>query len=159
SASLIRGVTDPVADTDATLAVEQDPLGQSTRLDAQVRAPADRVEITVRRAHAATVRDCRLAHGDAVLVGAVVVGVVPDPDLAGRLDQRGIQWIERFGVGDADRAYSAAEGVIASALIGFHALEERQNVLITPTAVAHLRPSIEILRLTAYERVPINRAG
>src|SRR5262249_61091817 len=89
-AGLTRGAPEAVADTDATLAVEHNALGQRARLDVQVRAPADWVEIAAGRAHAATVGDRRLAHGDPVLASSVVVGVVRDPDLTGRLDQRDI---------------------------------------------------------------------
>jgi hypothetical protein len=101
SAGLMHGATGAVADTDATLALEQNTLGQRARLDAEVRAPADRIEIAVRRAHAATVGDRRLAHGYAVLPGTIVVGVVRDPDLARCLDQRSPEGITRLGVADA----------------------------------------------------------
>ena len=57
-------------------------------LDMQIRAVADRIQIAARGAHAAAGGDRRLAHRDAVLRGAVVVGVVRDADLPGRLDQR-----------------------------------------------------------------------
>ena len=91
--------------------------------------------------------------------GAVVVGVVRDPDLARRLDQRGEQRIARLGVGDAQRTVPAAECVVAAALVAFHALEEGQDVRVAPAPVAHLRPGVEILRLAAHEGHAVDRAG
>src|SRR5262245_18324486 len=154
----MHGSTDAVPDSDATLALEQDALGKRARLDAAVRAPADRIEIAVGRAHAATVGDRRLAHGYAVLPGTVVVGVVRDPDLALCLDQRSIEEITRLGVGDAERALPTTVGVISLASIGFHALEERQDVLVAPAPIAHLGPCVEILRLPPHEGVTVDRA-
>src|SRR5262249_27386154 len=111
-AGLMHGITDAVADADATLVLEQDPRGQRACLDAEVRAPTDRIEIAVRRAHAPTVGDRRLAHGYAVLPGTVVVRVVRDPDLARCLDQRGTEGITRLWVGDAERTLPTTIGVI-----------------------------------------------
>ena len=100
----------------------------------------------------------RLAHRDAVLCGAVVIGVVADADLAGRLDQRGEYRQARRRVGDADRTLAAAIGIVA-AIVAFHALEERQHVFVAPAVVAHLRPGVEVLRLAAHERHAVDRAG
>ena len=148
-----------IAHTRASLAVEQQPLGQRASLDMQVLALADRVQIAMGRAHPATVGDRRLAHGDAILPGTVVVGVVRDPDLARRFDQCLVERIARLRVRDAQRAVPAAKGVIALAFIAFHALEEGQDVPVAPAPVAHLRPGIEILGLPTHERVAVDRAG
>ena len=119
---------------------------------------ADRIEIAPRRAHAAALGDRRLAHGDAVLPGAVVVGIVLDPDFACGPDQRRIERIARFGIGDAQRPVAAAKALVA-ALVAFHALEEGQNAVVAPALVAHLRPGIEILCLAAHEGHAVDRAG
>src|ERR1700719_3299954 len=69
-----------------TLPVEHQPFGQSLRLDLQVPAVADRIEIAACRAHAAAAGNRRLTHRDAFLAGAVVIRVLPDADLGRRLD-------------------------------------------------------------------------
>src|SRR5262249_8927533 len=127
--------------------------------DLQVLAVADRIEIGARRALAAASGDRRLAHDDAFLAGTVVVGVVRDADLAGRLDQRLEDRFARRWIGNAQRSRAAAEAVIAAAFVAFHALEERQHLLIAPAAVAHLRPGIEILSLAADKGHAVDRAG
>ena len=149
---------DRIAHAGAARAVEHQRLGQRAGLDVQVVAIADRVEIGARRAHAAAAGDRRLAHRDAVLRGAVVVGVVADADLARRLDQRRENRVARLGVGDAQRAVAAAERVVAAALVALHALEEGQHLVIAPALVAHLRPGVEVLRLAAHEGHAVDRA-
>ena len=125
----------------------------------QVPALADRVEIASGGAHAAAGGDRRLAHRNAFLAGAVVIRVVPDADLRRRLDDRGKERIARFRVGHAQRAFPAAQGIVALAGIAFHALEERQDLGVAPAPVAHLRPGIEVLGLAAHKHHAVDRAG
>src|SRR5260221_5436338 len=125
----------------------------------QVPAVADRIEIAARGAHAAAAGNRRLTHSDAFLAGAVVIRVVPDADLRRRLDDRLKKRIARLRVGDPQRALSTAKGIVALAGIAFHALEERQNLRVTPAAVAHLRPGVEVLGLAADKHHSVNRAG
>ncbi|HXC89851.1 MAG TPA: hypothetical protein VNV18_06760 [Stellaceae bacterium] len=148
-----------VAHTGATLAVEHQPQGQGLGLDREVPALADRVQIAAGRAHAAAGGDRRLAHRDAFLAGAVVIRVVPDADLCRCVDERCEKQVARLRVGDAQRAFPAAEGILALAGIVFHALEERQDVRVAPAAVAHLRPGVEVLRLAAHKHHAVDRAG
>jgi hypothetical protein len=84
---------------------------------------------------------------------------VPDADLRRRLDDRGKERIARLRIGDAQRALSAAQGIVALAGIAFHALEKRQHLGVAPAPVAHLRPGIEVLGLAAHKHHAVNRAG
>ena len=43
--------------------------------------------------------------------------------------------------------------------VAFHALEEGQDLSITPAPVAHLRPGIEVLGLAADKHHSVDRAG
>src|SRR6516162_5098010 len=86
--SLAHLAGDGIADAGTTLTVEHQPLGQSLRLDMQVPAVANRIEIAARRAHAAAAGNRRLTHRDTFLAGAVVIRVVPDADSRCRLDDR-----------------------------------------------------------------------
>ncbi len=140
-----------VTQAGAAPSVEQQRLGERAGLDAQVWPATDRVEVAMRRAHPPPRGDGRLAHGDAVLHRAVVVGVVRDADLPGGLDQGGEDGVVRCGVGDAQRAVAAAERIVAAALVALHALEEGQHIGVAPAAVAHLGPAVEVLRLAADE--------
>ena len=70
-----------------------------------------------------------------------------------------VERVARLRVGDAQRALAAAKGVVAAALVAFHALEEGQDVVVAPAAVAHLRPGVEVLRLAAHEGHAVDRAG
>ena len=147
-----------VADADAPLAVEQQRLGQGVGHDAQIAAAADRIEVAARRAHPPTRGDRRLAHGDAVLLRTVVVGIVPDADLTRGLDQCREQRIAPVGIGDAQRTVAAPEGIVALAFVSLHLLEEGQHVAVAPAAIAHLRPGIEVLRLAAHEGLAVDGA-
>ena len=147
-----------IAHAGAALAVEHELLGERAGLDAQVRPLADRIEIAARRAHAHAGGDRRLAHGDAVLLGAVVVGIVRQCRPRRRLDQCLEDRLARLGVGDAKRPGAAAEALVAAAVIRFHAPEERQHVLVAPALVAHLRPAVEVLCLAAHEGHAVDRA-
>ena len=149
---------DRVADADAPLAVEQQRLGQGIGHDAEIAAAADRIEVAARRAHPPTRGDRRLAHGDAVLLRTVVVGIVPDADLTRGLDQCREQRIAPVGIGDAQRTVAAAEGIVALAFVSLHLLEEGQHVAVAPAAVAHLRPRVEVLRLAAHEGLAVDGA-
>src|SRR5207237_9879140 len=151
-ARLAHLARDGIADAGAALPVEHQRLGQSLRLDVQVPAVADRIEIAARRAHAATAGDRRLAHRDAFLAGAVVIRVVPDADLRRRLDDRREQRILRCRVGDAQRAVAAAQGIVALAGIAFPALEERQKLGGGADPVARLLRGGGVLTLVAGER-------
>src|SRR6202008_3466177 len=113
------------------------------RLYMQVPAVADRIEIAVRRTHAAAAGNRRLTHGDTGLAGAVLIRVVPDADLRRRLDNRREKRIARFRVGDAQRTLATTKPIVALAGIAFHALEEGQDVSVAPAPGAHLRPAIE----------------
>ena len=90
-----------IADTGAALAVEDEGLGQRAGFDMQVIAVADRVQVAAGRAHPAAGGDRRLAHRDAFLAGAVIVGVVRNPDLCRGLDQGGENRVARLRVGNA----------------------------------------------------------
>ena len=59
----------------ATLAVEHATLGQGPGLNDQIATRPDWRKITMRRAHPAPACDRRLAHDNAILTGAVVIGV------------------------------------------------------------------------------------
>src|SRR5215470_2566001 len=124
----------------------------------QVLAVADRIEIAVRRAHAAAAGNRRLTHRDAFLTGAVVIRVVPDADLRRPLDDRREKQIAWFRVGDAQRALAAAKGIVALAGIALHTLEEGQDLSVAPAAVAHLRPGVEVLGLATDKHHSVNRA-
>ena len=157
-AGLVRGLADAVSDTGAALAVEQQRRGERPGHDVEIGTLAGGIEVAARGAHAPTRGDGRLAHGDAVLLRAVVVRVVGDADFAGRLDHRGVKWIERLGIGDTQRPAPSAKALVAF-LVAFHALEEGEHVLVGPALVAHLRPGVEVLRLAAHEGQPVDGAG
>src|SRR5580698_10379235 len=125
----------------------------------QVLAVADGIEIGAGSALATAAGDRRLAHHDAFLARAVVVGVVRDADLSRSRDQRLEDRLLRRRVGDAQRPVTAAKPVVAVAFIALHALEEGQDFLVAPALVAHLRPGVEVLRLAAYKGHAVDRAG
>jgi hypothetical protein len=117
---LVHRALHRIAHAGAARAVEDQPLGQRLGHDAEVGALGGRVEIAPRRAHALAGDDRRLAHDDAVLRGAVVIGIVRDADFGGSLDQRLEDRLARRRIGDADRPVAAAEFVVAAALVTLH---------------------------------------
>src|SRR5262249_34124487 len=125
-----------IAHADAALAVEQQAVRHGAGLDVQVGPLADGIEIGARRAYALAAENARLAHGDAVLSRAVVVGIVPDADLGRRRDQRLEDRLGRLRIGDGERAVAAAIFVLVAApitsLVALDALEERQHLAIAP---------------------------
>ena len=60
-------------------------------------------------------------------------------------------------VGDAQHAVAAAQ-LVRAAVVVFHALEDRQHVLVAPAAIAELRPVIVVLRLAADIDHAVDRA-
>ena len=152
-----RLASDRIAHAGAAFALEQEPFGERPGLDPQVGASLRRIEVATGRTHAPARGDRGLAHGDAVLLGAVVVGIVRDPDFAGRLDHGGIERTGRGGIGDLQRARAAAKALVAF-VVAFHALEEGKDVLVGPALVAHLRPGVEVLRLAAHEGQAVDGA-
>ena len=150
---------DGIAHTDTSLALQHQTLGQGIGDNVKVRAVADRSEVAMGCALTAAPRNGGLAHGDAVLVRTVIVRIVRNTDLASCLDDGRIQLVGRWRIGDAQGAFTATELIIAAVLKGLHALEEGQHVPVAPALVAHLRPSIEILRLATHKGVAVDRAG
>src|SRR4029077_17600425 len=53
---------------------------------------------------------------------------------------------------------AATEALVSVAVIGFHAPEEWQYVLVAPALVAHLRPAVKVLCLAAHEGHAVDRA-
>ena len=129
---LVHRAVHRIAHAGAARAVEDQALGQRLGHDAEVGPLGGRIEIAARRAHALAGDDRRLAHDDAVLRGAVVVGIVRDADFGGGLDQRLEDRLARRRIGDPDRPVTAAEPVVAATLVALHALEEGQHVGVAP---------------------------
>ena len=148
-----------IAHADATLAFQDERLGDGALVDLQVGAAARRIEIAEGGALAAAPGDRHLGHADAFLRGAVLVGIVGQAHLLGRLDHLLQQrHLVAWRMGDGEDALAAAEFVGAT-LEALHALEDRQHVLVAPAAISELRPVIVVLRLAADIDHAVDRAG
>ena len=147
-----------VAHADAARALEDQALGERAGLDRQVRPDAGGLEIAARRAHAPALVDGALRHGDAFLIGTVVVAIVLDADGLGRLDEAVVELAALRVVGDLERALAAADLAVAAG-VALHALEDRQHVLVAPAAISQLRPMVEVLALAAHPHHAVDGAG
>jgi len=101
------------------------------------------------------VAHCHLQWADAVLLGAVEIGVQPMTRLLRSGDKGVVQFVARAQVGDAERSARAMMLVSASFLV-LGAPEIRQHVLIRPAGIAHLAPQVEILLLAADVDEPVD---
>ena len=72
-----------VLDAGAFGAIHQHLVGVRPGLNSQVRAVLDRIQITARRAPSHTVADRRLGAHDPLLLGAIIIGVVRNPEFLG----------------------------------------------------------------------------
>ena len=140
-----------------TLASEDKTLGQCIRLNVQIGAAARRIEIAIGRAHTAALADRCLRHADAFLARAVVVICIVNPDFGGGGDNLVVDLTLLNILGDLERSVAAPIFIVALALIALHLLKDRQDVLIAPTAVAQLRPSVVVERLAAHEDHAVDR--
>src|SRR6202035_2793346 len=118
-----------------------------------------RIQEGGRGTDAAAVLDGALGVGDALLDRAVVIVVSGNPEAHRAGHERLAERILPVHGGDGEIAVAAAIGVLALADPALHPLEIRQHVRITPTAIAELRPGVEILALAAVVDVAIDRGG
>src|ERR1700680_599059 len=146
-----------VAHPDAALAFDQQAFGQRIGLDGQVWPPSRPIQIADGGAHPTTTADRRLGHADTVLHRAVVVLGVGDADLAGRLDQRVVDRSALVAFGDLQRPAAAAVLAGGVTLVTFHVPENRQDLPVTPAAIAELRPGIVVVRLATDKDHPVDR--
>src|SRR5262249_53091403 len=146
-----------VSDADAAATFEQEAFDQRIRFDGEVCSRPRRLEIAPRRAHAPATADRGLRHGDAVLVAAVVVARPLDPDRFGGGEEAVIQAAALVAGGDLQGPRTAPDLVVAAG-VAFHALEDRQHVLVAPAAVAELGPMIVVLALPAHPHHPVDGA-
>ena len=81
----------PVADANAALALQDQAFGIGVGFNVKVLAAAGGLQVAGRGAHAPPAGNAGLAHGDAVLAAAVIVGIIGNADLRRRLDDNGEQ--------------------------------------------------------------------
>jgi len=96
---------------------------------------ADRLEVCGRRALAAHVALRDVVEADAVLHGAVEVGVVGEPGLLPGADEGLAERVVLHLLGDVHRP-AAAVVLVHDALVVLHATEVRQHAVIAPALVA-----------------------
>ena len=149
-------VAEQLGHADTARAVQHHALAQRMRRDTQLRPIADRVQVAMRRALSLALEDGRLAHGDVILPGPVVVRVVPYPHLPRGGDDGGEQRVTVIRIGHPDRPAPAAIGVVAAALVALHLLEHRQHVGVAPAAVTQLGPHVIVLRLATHEGIAVD---
>src|ERR1700761_4951043 len=120
-----------VSHTCTATAFEHQTFHHRIRFDGEVRSFPRRAEIALRRTHALAATDRGLRHGDAVLIEAVVVVRSLDADGFGRGEEAVVQATALVAVGDPQRPRATAS-LVGTAGVAFHALEDRQHVLVTP---------------------------
>ena len=149
---------DGIAHADAAAAFQDQALGGGVGLDGEVLAQARGLEVAARRAHAPAAADRALRHGDAFLVGAVVVAVGLQADALGGGEEAVVQPAAVAEVGDLDGPVAAAQVAVAG-FVALHRLEDRQHVLPAPAAVAELGPVVVVLALAAHPHHAVDGAG
>ena len=147
---------DAVAHAKAASAFQYKILRKRALFDGEIGPSPRRVQIGEGSALPPPLRDGHLRHADTFLPHPVQIRVIGQSDLAGRFDHFFKQGhLMAWRIGNTQRAISAAQRVIA-AIIAFHALEDGQNIIPTPTAITQLRPVVIILRLAAHEHHAID---
>ena len=148
-----------IAHADRALAFEDDVGGMRMRAHINVRPLPRRVQERSRSTDAQPVLDRALGVGDALLDRAVVIKVARNAERDRARHEGFAERILPVHGGDGESAVAAAIGVIAFADPALQPLEIRQHVRIAPTAIAELRPGIEILALAAIIDVAVDRGG
>ena len=141
AALLVGHTCDPAA-------VEQQSLGQRVGLDLQIGPALGRGQVGLGRAAAEAVADGELEVGDTLLAGAVVVRVLGNAGLLGRLDEGVHQLHPGQRLGHVQGPAPAAIGVLAAGK-ALRLLEEGKNVLVGPADIAELAPMVVVERLAA----------
>src|SRR5579883_903047 len=134
----------PELDADAALALEQELAGLRVGLHAQVRPLPRLAQEGLRRRAAPTAAPRHLRIADAVALLAVEVGIEREARLLRRLHEMMGERQDGAVVLDLERAVLAADLGIALLGVGLGFLEERQDIVVAPTAAAHLRPAVEV---------------
>src|SRR5262249_27220824 len=140
---------DLVAHTCAARAVQDEGARQGVGLDGEVGPRPGRVQIASRGTHAPTATDRGLRHGDAFLLPAVVVAVGLEADALGGAEEAVVEPPALVDVGHLERAVATALCCITAG-VALHALEDGQDVLPAPAAVAELCPMVVVLALSAH---------
>src|SRR5262245_18827928 len=126
-------------------------------LDAQVAPRACRIEIDARGAHAKTAADRALRHRNAFLVGAVVVVGALDPDALRGLEQALVERTALVDIGDPQYPAAAAL-IVGAAVVVLDVLEDREDVVPAPAAIAELCPVVIVVGLPAHPHHAVDRA-
>ena len=111
-----------------------------------------------RCAHPTVLVDRALEIADAVLLGAVVIGVAGNAEADGAFDECLAERVAVGVVGYDKAALAAAEGVVALADALLGAPEIGQHVGIAPAPVAALGPAIVVEALAAIVDMAVDRA-
>jgi hypothetical protein len=127
------------------------------RPDVDIRPFPRRMQEGGRGADTQAITDGALGVGHALLNRAVVVGIARDAEAHRARHERFAKRVAPVHGGDGEIAVAPAIGIIALADAFFQPLEIGQHVLVTPTAIAVLRPGIEILPLAAIIDVSVDR--
>src|SRR6266481_5154183 len=126
-------------------------------LDAQVRPPHRIAQEAGRGAMAPPVADGPLIIGDALLLGAVVVGAALDAEFRGAADEGFANRMALVNLRDMKRPAGAVIGIGTGRAI-LRAAEIGQNVIIGPAEIAELGPDFEVARLAADIEAAVDRA-
>ncbi len=146
-----------IFEADRSLAVEQYAMGKGADLDLEVGPLHRRAQIGDRGAAASHPADGQLVVADALLLGAVEIGVGLEPGLL-RAGRKGVvQFVVRAQIRDVERA-ALPMIIVGAALLVLGAAEIRQHVVIRPADIAELAPMVEILALAADVDQPVDRA-
>ena len=154
----MRDAVDQIANPNAAFALQNQAFGQRPSFNVQISTRLRWVQVTMRRAHTPPVADCRLGHANAVLRRAIVITCRLYSHMARRLDDSVVQRTTFVNVGNFQRPVAAPEFVVAT-IVALHGSKERQDISITPAAIAKLSPGVEILCLAAHEHHAVDGAG
>ena len=143
---------------DRAVALEEDPLGHRPRDHVEVGTIRDGVQERVGGRAPQSVALGQLEASDALLAGAVEVGVALMAGLGRRLDHHVNQRLHRARLGYRQRAAGAVEGIL-SALVVLGAAEEGQHVLVAPALRAVRRPLVVVSAVAADVDHRVDRAA
>ena len=149
-----------VLDAHRAAALEQDLGGERERLDRQVRAVHDRVQVRPRGREPPAVVHVAVELGEALLAVAVHVVGERVAGLLDGLEERVEERPLRRSALEHERAVVPAERIVRCGREAvLHALEVRQAVRVVPALHAGVRgPALVVQRVAALEDHPVDRA-
>ena len=154
----LRHATLSPLDAAHALAIEQQPRHLRVRYQSKIRTPLRRADITFTHTPAQATAGRHLNQATTVIIAAIGVGVLGEARLGTGTQERIAGCIARCGRGNHQRPVMPTHCRVTLG-VTLHALEQRQQLGVTPAGVAQRRPVVILSRVAAHPEHAIDVGG